>query len=129
MLTYQMHPWHNQIAAEVDFIERTAQINHHKPKDEILLRSRLMAIEVSAQDFAELKYFYADYDAKSTLLYANYKAKCALLDADYDAKRTTWHTIHCLPNCPWDGKTIFTHRNASGEWCMADEGDATKPEA
>ena len=54
MKTYRCHPWHNQIAAEVNYKDRLAEINANKPADELPLRKQLMKKEITAKEFAEL---------------------------------------------------------------------------
>ncbi len=100
MKSYRMHPWHNKIAAEVDVDERIKEIRADKPANQIDLRLRLIAIEVSPEQYAEL-------DA---------------VNAKWQLELDAIHTSLCDPNCPWDGKTIFTHRDTAGNWCMRNEG-------
>src|SRR3990167_4337585 len=50
-----------------------------------------------------------DYDAKWELLRGDYKAKWKVLDGDYDAKREVLddNIPALIPNCKWNGETIF----------------------
>jgi hypothetical protein len=48
-----------------------------------------------------------DYKAERAPLDADYKAKYDLLDADYMAKCDPLHSKICIPECPWNGTTIF----------------------
>jgi len=45
---------------------------------------------------------------------AYYKAREAYYKA-YGKELTILHEELC-PDCPWDGKTIFTRQNKKGEW-------------
>ena len=78
---------------------RIAYILAHKPEGERAVRLRFMR-PVSKKKAA-------DYDAKRAPLYADYRAKSATLDADYKAKSATLHLEFCVPDCPWNGETLF----------------------
>ncbi len=166
MKSYRAHAWHNQIAAEVNATERLEEIRANKPSNQITLREKLLAVEITAEQFAELGAVYAkrqfelaavnakrqpELDAVNAKrqfelaavnakwqpeLAAVYAKRQPELDAvnakrqpELDAVNAKWqfelaaaHTRLCLPNCPWDGETIFTHKDTSGNWCMKDEG-------
>src|SRR3990167_5128775 len=59
--------------------------------------------------WAKWKLLRDDYEAKRELLRADYEAKRELLRGDYDAKREVLddNIPALIPNCKWNGETIF----------------------
>ena len=113
-----LHGWHNVVAGFGDRQERLVEIEHNKPLNQIPLRERLMERAISESDAAE----FDAIDAKR-------QSERDAINAKWQPERDAFHARVCIPNCPWDGQTIFTHRKrdadgAWSDWCMRDEGEA-----
>ncbi len=151
--TLHLHAWHDQIAVCCSDARR-AEIVARKPYGEHRLRLALFDINLSdaaraayavrrakyAPAYAVLRAKYASkwdalrakYASAYAVLRAKYASKYAVLRAKYASAYAVlnarhfavWHAQYCASNCPWDGETIFTHRDANGEWCFTDEGVA-----
>ena len=114
MLTDQMHPWHDVVFAPVDLDVRLPEIEKDKPAKEQFLRHFLIAIKV---DLSKLP---KDVRQARIKLYAAHTKLDAARIKFYAAceKHPDLHAKLCVSNCPWNGKTIFTHKDASGNWCL-----------
>src|SRR4030067_3069456 len=107
--------WTMVVAGFGDRQERLVEIEHNKPLNQIPLRERLMERAISESDAAE----FDAIDAKR-------QSERDAINAKWQPERDAFHARVCIPNCPWDGQTIFTHRkrDADGawrDWCMRDE--------
>ena len=157
-----LHGWHNVVAGFGDRQERLVEIEHNKPANQIRLRERLMAREITLEDAAEWDAVDAKWQSKRDAVNAKWLSKRDAVDAKWqserDAVNAKWRSERdavdakwqserdavrsklqseqnafqarvCIPNCPWDGHTIFTHRKrdadgAWSDWCMRDDGEA-----
>ena len=84
---------------------------------------------VNAKRQAELDAIEAKWQAKWDVVSAKWQPEWDAVNAKRQSERDAFHARVCVPNCPWDGQTIFTHRKrdadgAWSDWCMRDEGEA-----
>jgi hypothetical protein len=133
---YAWHVHHDQLMEELTepIEQRIKYIKTHKPKNEIVLRLKLLKASPKLKPLdddykakwkplyddykakrkpldddykAKWKPLYDDYKAKWKPLYDDYEAKRKPLDDDYKAKLAKLHHEECVPDCPWNGSTIF----------------------
>ena len=118
---FAFHCHHDKLYEYVfdfDFDERVESIKKYKPLKEQPLRLRLFQLipddKIPAKDSVEWTTYIKAREACSKEWEAHNKAREAYL-LKYSQELEELHTELC-PNCPWNGKTIFTRRNAKGEW-------------
>ena len=100
MTTYVLHGHHNTLVSDYDThreaMERLDYIRSGgKPATETPTRLRLIRIltDDEATDFLAVRKAYNEAVASAR------KA--------YDEASERWHRSVCVPDCPWDGQTIF----------------------
>ena len=112
-------------AAEFDAIDAKRQ----SELDAIEAKWRPEWDAVNANRQAELDAIEAKWQAKWDVVSAKWQPEWDAVNAKRQSERDAFHARVCVPNCPWDGQTIFTHRKrdadgAWSDWCMRDEGEA-----
>lgn len=106
------HCYHDSLVAFVyNLDERIAYIKASKPIEEQALWLRLLKIipddRIPGKDSAE-------WQAVEQTGQAYSQARQAY-DQKFRGELEALHKEIC-PDCPWDGKTIFTRKNKKGEW-------------
>ncbi len=119
------HCHHGELVEPVyDYQKRVDYIKQYKPKDEQELRLKLFRLipedRIPGQDSVEWeasnKAWEASNKAREASNYGKLFIKAwGVYILKYQAQLEALHKELC-PDCPWDGKTIFTRRNKSGEW-------------
>ena len=98
---------------------RIDYIKVQKPKAEISLRLRLLR---ALEPTEELILAWAEYKKIQQSALAEYEKIRQPAWAEYEKiRQPAWAKVEAVhkkvcPNCPWDGKTIFTRKNEKGEW-------------
>ncbi|OGC90201.1 MAG: hypothetical protein A2W25_15465 [candidate division Zixibacteria bacterium RBG_16_53_22] len=72
---------------------------------------------------------HAKWRSEWDAVHAKWRSEWDAVHAKWQSELDAFHARVCVPNCPWDGQTIFTHRKrdvdgAWSDWCMRDEGEA-----
>ena len=90
--TYVLHLHHEVLFEELtELLEnRTKYIKENKPKDEIEIRLRVM--RVLTQEEIDM---------------IPWEAREAWEKAQNSKAMKKWHKKVCIPDCPWNGKTLF----------------------
>ena len=123
---FAFHCHHNQLIECIyDFNKRVEYIKENKPPEEQSLRLRLFQLipsdRIPAQDSVEWITYDKAWEAYKKVREAYDKAGEAYVKAEeayllkYSQELEELHKELC-PDCPWDGKTIFTRKNENGEW-------------
>ena len=111
MTTYVLHGHHNTLVSDYDThreaMERLDYIRSGgKPATETPTRLRLIRIltDDEATDFLAVRKAYDEAVASAGKAYDEAMAPAGKA---YDEAMAVWHRSVCVPDCPWDGWTIF----------------------
>ena len=102
-----MHCHHEDLIEKTDDPQERFRCVENKPPDEVELRFALFTV-IDGEDAELLDAALAEYNKVRAPAWEEYNKVCAPAWEEYNKVYDEIHARRCHPNCPWDGKTIFS---------------------